>query len=642
MPPGIGYDPRQYSPTGAGAQTIEQWAADMASQYTVAYANGNGDAFNQFPNAFSDQFWATLGLPPLPDESFGATAANPNNVINPGVYSGLSLFFNQLATNPQSAQSAGITVPQLPSGGIITDDLGRSHLYGAEQAGLDRQNNLDAINATNAGAMARDAANNQFTAGENAANRAFSAGENAADRAQQMAIANLQESGMNQRSAAEIAARMSIAQLQEAGESARNAARIAADIQMNSLNNETQRYGIDTNATVAREDLAGRERIAGADRTSRETIASEDRQESARQFDLNIGEDRRQFNATMLFELFDRGVELVKNPVDWIAYQYYLENLSIPMTALNVSSMAANFGAVPETGPSEMGPMVGGPAIIDGDFEAATATGATPGFMALGQALQQNPGNPSVEAVASSAAGNASQNWGDLTQVEQQLSQARSQAIPEVMDPSNPVAQQALQGSVASGPPIQSMQQNAGTTNSLTSSLAPVPDMQSTSTAGGIDTGMQTMSGTQTQTQQPLEQLMKQLAGQLGMNEADLWKMSGAGNMTPAYSKEAMANAPVIQALKNGANSMAQFRTAGVGTNSTASPTAASTGPGLGLRGGQDMNAGLLVNSGEGTQGLIQGAAMADGHYWPDFMAQSFKASPITQYDVGAFGRRRN
>ena len=622
----IGYNPAQYSPTGAGPQTREQWVADMATQYTVAYANGG--ALNP-PQAFTNEFWATLGLPPLPPESRGATAANPNNTINPGVYSGLSLFFNQLATNPESAARAGITVAQLPSGGLITDDLGRQHLYGAEQAALDRQNNLDAIAATNAGAMARDAANNQFAASENAA-----------DRAQQLAIANLQEAGMNARSAAEIAARMSIAQLQEAGESARNAERIAADIKMNELNNQTQRYGIDTNAAVAREDLAGRERIATADRTSRETIAAADRAESARQFDFNLSEDRRQFNATMLFELFDRGVELVKNPVDWIAYQYYLENLSIPMTALNVSSMAANFGAAPETGPSEMGPMVGGPGIIDGDTEAAQSVGANPGFVALSQALQQNPGNPSYSEVASSAAGNAMTNWGDMTQLEQTLSQARAQVIPEVMDPANPIAQQALQGTVAAGPPVQMGQPVGGTTNSFTANLAPVPDMQTTSTAGGIDTGMQTMSGTQTQTQQPMEQLIKQLAGELGINEADLWKMSGAGNLTPAYSKEAIANAPVIQALKSGAQNMSQYRT--VQATPTASPTAAATGPGLGLRGGQDLNANLLINNTEGNKGLIQGAVMADGHYYPDFAQQAFKASPITQYDVGAFGRRRN
>ena len=115
--------------------------------------------------------------------------------------------------------------------------------------------------------------------------------------------------------------------------------------------------------------------------------------------------------------------------------------------------------------------------------------------------------------------------------------------------------------------------------------------------------------------------------------------MSGAGNMTPAYSKDQIANSPVIQALKNGADSMSQFHTGSA--FGTASPTAASTGPGLGLRGGQDMNAQLLINNAEGTKGLIQGAVMADGHDWNTFAKQSLKASPISDYEVGAFGRRR-
>lgn len=615
MVAGIGYDPNQYNPAGAGTQTIEQWAAAQASQYTVAYANGNGDAFNQFPTAFSDAFWATLGLPPLPDESFGATKANPNNTINPGVYSGLHMFFMQLATNPASASAAGITVPQLPSGGPITDDLGRSHLYGAEQAGLDRQNSLDIVNAQNSGALQRDAANN-----------AFAAQENAASRAQQMAIANLQEAGMNARSAAELANRMSIAQLQEAGESSRNAARIAADLQMNSLNNQTQRYGIDTNAAVAREDLAGRERIATGDRTSRETIAEKDRTESARQFDLNLGEDRRQFNATMLFELFGMGVELMKNPVDWLAYQYYLENLAIPMTAINSATVASGLGAVPPTGPSELGPMVGGPAIIDGDFAAAEAAGVQPGFVALSQALQQNPGQPS-EWSAGSTAGEAAQTWGDIGSIDAQLTQSRAAAAAETMDPSNPVVQQVQNQAFALGP-TPSRSGNAATDMSL-----PPLGSQPAPTTNAIYSGEQT--------NQPMEELIRGLAGQLGMNEADLWKMSGAGNMTPAYSKDAIANAPVMQAIRSGAKQMSQFRSAPVSAGATASPSAQLTGPGLGLRGGQDLNAGLLINNTNGNKGLIQGAVMADGHDWDTFAQQSLKASPITAYDTGVFGRRR-
>jgi len=614
--PRLGYDPANNSPAGAGIQTIEQWAAAKAAEYTVSYANGN--PLNP-PEAFTNDYWATLGLPPLPPESAGATRANPNNTINPGVYSGLHMFFMQIASHPQNAASSGIVVPQLPSGGPVLSPTDQQNIFNATQGDLNRQNSIDQINAQNSGAMARDAANNAFAAGENAANRA-----------QQMAIANLQEAGMNARNAADIAARMSIAQLQEAGESARNAARIAADLQMNTLNNETQRYGIDTNATVAREDLAGRERIATADRTSRETIAGADRAESARQFDLNIGEDRRQFNATMLFDLFEMGVNLVKNPVDWIAYQHYLENLSIPMTVLNAGTVATSMGAVPQSGPSELGPIVGGPGAIDGDFEAAQSVGATPGFMALSQALQQNPGTPD-SSFAGTTAGEMSAQWGDITKIDQMLTQSRAQAAAETMDPSNPLAVQAREQMFQLGP--------QSTTNAATSQVNTLPSLGAQpQTTNSIYSGSAESGVAQNQ---PMEQLIRDLAGQLGMNEADLWKMSGAGNLTPAYSKDAIANAPVMQALRNGAQSMSQFRSAPVGATSTASPSAQLTGPGLGLRGGQDVNAGLLINNTAGNKGLIQGAVMADGHDWDTFAQQALKASPITQYDTGVFGRRR-
>lgn len=615
----VGYDVNQYSPQGAGAQSIEMWVADQASQYTIAYANGTASAFDQFPTAFSDAFWATMGLPPLPDESWGATAQNPNNVINPGVYSGLHLFFTQLASHPENAAASGITVPQLPSRGPVTDDKGRDHIYGATQGDLNRQNNIDQINAQTTGQLAVDAANNTFKAGQSEL-----------DRAQAMAIANLQEAGMNARQAADLASRMSIAELQEAGASARNAAQIAANLQMNAADNATQRYGIDQNVLVAGQDRTSREAIATADRTSREGIANADRAENARQFDMNLGEDRRQFNSTMIFELFDRGIELMKNPVDWIAYQYYLENLSIPLTALNYSAVASAIGAAPPTGPSEVGPMTGGPAILDGDFAAAQAAGVAPQFVSVSQALTQFPGQTDNSVVAGQAAQNASAQWGDIAQVDAQLQQERATTLPEVSSPDNPAVAQAMTTQSTTGMAAAPVSTNGAPP------MTPVP--QTTATAGGIATGLPEQSAT---TGQPMEQLIRQLAGNLGMSEADVWKISGAGAMTPAYSKEAIANAPVIQAIKNGASSMAQFRTGGVGATSTASPTAASTGPGLGLRGGQDLNAGLLINNTAGNKGLIQGAVMADGHDWDTFAQQALKSSPISQYDTGAFGRRR-
>ena len=330
----------------------------------------------------------------------------------------------------------------------------------------------------------------------------------------------------------------------------------------------------------------------------------------------------------MLIELFGMGVELMKNPVDWLAYQYYLENLSIPVTAINMGVMADAFGAVPQTGPSEVGPMTGGPAILDGDFEAAQAAGVQPQFVALGQALAQNPGRPSVTGVEQYAAPQAMAQY-DIGGVEQMLEQSRSAVAAEM-----PELTQFMGSPTATAPaPTPPV---GGTTNqatSVVSNLPSIPGAQNPQTSSGIYTGQ----GGQTQ---PMEQLIRGLAQQLGISEAEAWKVSGAGNMTPAYSKEAIANAPVMQAIKSGASSMSQFRTGQAPT--TASPTAAATGPGLGLRGGQDLNAGLMINNTQGNKGLIQGAVMADGHDWDTFMQQALKASPISPYEVGAFGRRRN
>lgn len=636
--PRLGYDPAQYSPQGAAAQTLQQWVSDMASQYTMAYANGNTDAFPA--NAFSDEFWATLGLPPLPDESWGATARNPNAVINPGVYSGLAMFFNQLATNPESAARAGITVPQLPDAGQVTDDLGRSQIYDATQRGLDRQHDLDILGAQTAAAAARDAANN-----------AWQSGENEKDRVQAMAIANLQEAGLNARQANELASRMSIAQLQEAAESQRNADRIASQEKIAAMQDATQREGIASNERISAADRTSREGIATADRTSRESIATADRLESARQFDLGQAEDRRQFNSTMLFNLFDRGIELMKNPVDWLAMQYYMENLSIPLTALNYSSVASFSGSVPQTGPSQVGPMTGGPAIMDGDFAAAAAVGVQPQFVPLDQALQANPGQTNNPVTANYTAAASSQQWGDLQQIQTQLQATQAQGLQQAGASQNAATQQVYSQALAAGPQGSGTPGTAGVEGrSPTSpaSLSPAPpSMGTTNTPGSTPGGINIQSlnanaggGTAPQgSTAPTEQLIRQLADQMGIPFDQLWKLSNAGALTPAYNRDAIANSPVIQTLKNGGDAMSQFRTAAA--QPTASPNAQMTGPGLGLRGGQDINANLLVNNSEANKGMIQGAVMADGFYWPDVQRQAFKASPITAYDVASRGKRR-
>jgi hypothetical protein len=245
-----------------------------------------------------------------------------------------------------------------------------------------------------------------------------------------LAIANLQESGATARNAADIAARMSIAQLQEAGASARNAAQIAADLQIAGMQDATDRYGIDTQAAVNREDIAARERIAAADVASREKIAEADRTESGRQFDLGLAEDRRQFNSSLMLELFDRGIALMQNPVDWLGYQYWVSNLGAPLNALALSSAASIAGAVPPSGPSSAGPMIGGPAVLDGDTADAESLGITDaGPVSVSEAIRRHPGGE-VTGDAQIAATNTIMQYGSPEEVDAAVSQARMTELP--------------------------------------------------------------------------------------------------------------------------------------------------------------------------------------------------------------------
>jgi len=40
-------------------------------------------------------------------------------------------------------------------------------------------------------------------------------------------------------------------------------------------------------------------------------------------------------------------------------------------------------------------------------------------------------------------------------------------------------------------------------------------------------------------------------------------------------------------------------------------------------------------------QEMTQGTVEASGQYWPDVQEQMFRSSPLTNYEAGAFGKRR-
>src|SRR5690606_22297364 len=214
-------------------------------------------------------------------------------------------------------------------------------------------------------------------------------------------------------------------------DAARDVARIQAD---------SAREVANIRAAVDREAIAAQERIATADRESRERIARLEEEGRNRRFDLELAEERRQFNANMLVSLLQTGVELSRRPVDWIAHQYYMQNLNIPLTTMNFGAMASLLGAVPPSGPSEAGPVVGGPAVLDGDLQFAQAAGVqNPGLVSVQEAVQANPGQGREVAplTAANTLPQLAEQAGGLDQLERMVAQARVTVLPGAVQDSD-------------------------------------------------------------------------------------------------------------------------------------------------------------------------------------------------------------
>lgn len=764
--PNIGYNPANYT-TGMPS-TQEAWAIQQASIWTAAYHSGSPDAFGA--QAFTNTYWASIGLAPLPPAAQGAGAANPNNAVDPSIYQSFLALATHLASQP--GNSTGVNVPNLPSGGPIYDDTTRNQLYGASQneannatqaniaagnnatqlaiaqagetganqrtaaqiaaaaahdawaggqnaqdraltaqqndlqrahdlavtnlqeAGMDRRqadelaNRMSITQLQEAGASSRQAAqiaadaqqnelqrnfqageserDRQFRTAQAEQDRAFQGDQNAKDRAQQLAIANLTEAGMDSRAAADIASRMSIAQLQEAGASARNAAQIAAQLQVAAQESADRRYSTDVNADVQRQDITSREGIAAADRASRENIVNTQVAEQAREFDLQSAEDRRQFNADLGLKLLTQGVELSRHPVDWLAYQYYMESIAVPLGTHNFAGLASMMGAVPPTGPSAAGPVVGGPAAMDGDTALAQQAGVRAGFVGLAEAIAQNPGNTADPVAGHLAAQVTSQQY-DVPQVEQQLAQERQAVIPAIGD--NPITQELSQKLTAAfqmpargaAPAVaQNLSQlpaatatpatNVDTQGAQPTGAFGAPATPANAAAAGVFTGAGSATPGAVNNTAPSSgpgtpqgtSMLQSIADQLGLSVDELQQHVPTDLLAGGYSREQIINSPVIQALLNGKERLSSFRTAAATPVAGAGPgSTGAFGIDLGLRGGQDINAGLLLKGTQAGREMVQGAVEGAGFYWPDATEQSLRAAPIGAADVGAFGRRR-
>jgi hypothetical protein len=728
--PLLGYDPGAYAgpATGGTIQTKEQWinyvSIALANQYYQGTAGQNGEFY------WADSFWAANGLGGAAE---GGDLKPEYGIANRnGMTSGMiDLKTQALATVLYNQGGA----PGLPPTAGLKD-------LGPMLAESDRDRIAQAT----------------IQAGVNATQSSIAAGNNATD----MAIANMQEAGASARLAQELASRMSIAQLQEAGESARNAARIAAELQMAEQSDATQRYGIDVGAAVNREDIAARERMSAADITSREKIAANQIAEQAREFDLGIAEDRRQFNTSALMQLLTQGVELSRRPVDWLAHQYWMNNMGIAVNQLNIMASAQLYGAIPPSGPSELGTVIGGPGAIDGDDSLAPGTA---GIVPVSEAVQQNPGDanqyfPDLKTSPSTYQ-ELQQEYGD---VDRMVAQSQAEAIPAtsaapdspvvqsmtqqaatqlaqapaapvgpsqldprtveplgpatppvppqattkpVLDPST-VAQlgparppvppggamtepgympgqlapstragvntgnltDAYQNALGTGAPVPPAPMPASTGvmpgyDAATGQLAPpappsLPGLPATNTTpgdtGGIYTGPNSQAAstatgavapaaavpgpTPTNTEGGYSAIIQAIATALGLTPEQVMQMFPNGVLPGQYDDAAIQNSPTLRSLREGWEGMSSYNTGATGGRDfTQAPGV--PGASTGLRGGQDVNAGLFLRALPSQREQMQGAIEAQGQYWPDFMEQMQRSSPISDVPVGVAGRRR-
>lgn len=395
-------------------------------------------------------------------------------------------------------------------------------------------------------------------------------------------------------------------------------------------------------------------------------------------FNLELRENARQFNATLMVDLYKTGLELAKNPVDWIAYQYYLHSLSLPTTALNLVGAALCFGAIPPTGPSQYGPCTGGPATYFGDFGAAAACGAMPGLTSCATAVQLNPGV--------SPFGCASFPPDTLTQFDQMLTGAREQLAQMLnsamyMSGAN-VCNAAAQGQdnlllasmdgttysnvYSAGPTIMAMtspefqsdQQlmtavqpalfEIASIASQMSQFSPDPFWSSMQQLYGSFAGITPQTGAPgtnatTPLGTPTPHPQRELAAAVGQLTGQNATAIAASNLLPENwgLGQIMAN-PFIQNVVQGKTPSLYRTTDPTGWNRFGGIPVLG-GQQTGIRSGQDINFNMFAHMLPSQREMLQGLMQATGQYWKDNVEQMLNASPggFSQIETGSIGRRR-
>lgn len=394
--------------------------------------------------------------------------------------------------------------------------------------------------------------------------------------------------------------------------------------------------------------------------------AAADRAEAARQFDVTTAEGRRQFNATFLSNLLNTAVELAKAPVDWLAYQYFMENINVPLSALNVTSFTQQLGAIPPTGPSSIGPVYGGPAAVDGDLQwyqaagldqtgvgiFATATeaaqqfpGTVPGIGAWGTVQRTRAEGIDIDAELQSERGTSLVNYlqqsgmdpAMVQQLQSQIQRLQTAApSPAINTAINPFGRRVGRGQPAPAP----------ITSQVEAPPTPLAAPQTASTPDNLKTGVYTgptaapatgQDGSGAQNPQGTA-MLQTIATETGIPLSQLQQIVPANLLAGGYGKEAIINSPAVQAVMTG-QAPSLFRTAPVGDSKFG--TIQAFGIPLGLRGGQDFQLDQYLKANPDMQQQQIGVIRATGQSVPDFFKQAQRTAPIGTAAPGSFGVRR-
>jgi hypothetical protein len=467
--------------------------------------------------------------------------------------------------------------------------------------------------------------------------------------------------------------------------------RSQTELQVAQLNAQTSRYVAELRAQTDKEIAAMQAAL--------EKYLEEGRN---RRFDLQLEEERRQFNADLalryqaleferqrlranvILDLFKMGVEVAANPVDWIAHQYFMANYNIPLTMTNFLVSAMTFGAIPPTGPSAAGPVTGGPGAIDGSLLFGSLVGVQPGFVPVSQAAQQFTGGaagPIVQQYTAPATVTNIVNQyfgGDPGALDRMIDEARvDYVLPSVgMNPVTIAAAPQLMQNVAVPPGYGAMPQpdiSTGMTLQQASSIVqqnignmppapmptilesgPPPASPGTGNGTGTGTGTGTQStgmylGTSSTTPTPPAQqvfnpssfgqdLLQQLSQLTGLPIDQLQRVIPTNLIAGQYSLQQLANSPIIQAMQQG-TMPSRFRSAPVAPNERFGNILALGIP-MGMRGGQDFNLQSYLQGGPVNQQLMEGAWKAMGFDPKNFLWQAQKTAPMTDITPGLKGRR--